>query len=303
MLSGIGPKDHLQELGIPVKADLPVGQNFRDHFLVFLGPFNVEKGNSLMADRDFTPQFLHSYFHGGLSPFSTLGAGAGALFSSSIKNDPSYPDIYLTYLANGNFKGYAAGFEAGNGIKPGIFQEYMKADEGKDSFMTLVVLATPKSYGEIKLASADPMEHPLIDPNYLSHPDDIKVFVEGMQKAKRMITKSKAFASIGTKFTKSLLPGCEQYQSNASDEYLECYARHLSGCMWHYSGTCKMGKGHEDPTAVVDSQLRVLKTTGLRVVDASIMPQVTTTNTNAPTIMIAEKGSEMILKFWESKNP
>ncbi|CAG7730983.1 unnamed protein product, partial [Allacma fusca] len=127
--------------------------------------------------------------------------------------------------------------------------------------------------------------------------DDIKLLLEGIRKTIDLVTTTKAFAKIGAKLTTSHFPGCEDL-SFGSDSYWECYARHIGLPFWDSIGTCRMGAGYEDPRAVVDSRLRVLGTAGLRVIDSSIMPEITTTSTLSPTLMIAEKGAQMILDYW-----
>ena len=134
-------------------------------------------------------------------------------------------------------------------------------------------------------ASADPLDRPLIHPNYLSDPDDVRVLLAGMKQTRKIFEQT-PFQPYSVRET---VPGSEI----CTDNELEDFARQKGGIIYHPVSTCRMG---EDPTSVVDSQLKVHGITGLRVVDASVMPTVTTGNTNAPTIMIAEKASDMILQ-------
>jgi choline dehydrogenase len=143
----------------------------------------------------------------------------------------------------------------------------------------------PESRGEIKLKSADPLAPPAIHPNYLSTPRDQEVAVAGM-KLSRQISQSQAMASL---IEEELVPGPD-YQSDA--ELLDA-ARRIGTTIYHPTSTCKMAP-EGDRGAVVDERLRVYGIAGLRVVDASIMPNVVSGNTNAPTIMIAEKAADMI---------
>ena len=150
----------------------------------------------------------------------------------------------------------------------------------------------PKSRGYIKLRSTNPYEHPIIDPKYLTHPDDIHMMVEAM-KICIAVGMTPPYQKFGAQLFQTVFPGCETY-SFLSDEYLACVARTTTQTIYHPSGTCKMGSPW-DPTAVVDPKLRVLGgVKGLRVVDASIMPDIISGNLNAPTIMIAEKVADMI---------
>lgn len=156
---------------------------------------------------------------------------------------------------------------------------------GKAQAMAIVVQACrPKSRGRVALRSADPLDSPLIDPRYMTHPYDLALQIEGLSAARDIA----AHEPLKSLIAKELAPG----QSATADAALEQHIRATSGCIWHPVGTCRMGQGDD---AVVDAQLRVYGIRGLRVVDASIMPQITSGNTNAPTIMIAEKAADMIL--------
>ena len=157
--------------------------------------------------------------------------------------------------------------------------------KGKGQVMCICVqTCRPKSRGRVSLRSADPMDTPIIDPRYMTHAYDMAIQLEGLRAA-RHIAAQEPLKSL---FAKELMPGLHV----TDDAALDYYIRTTSGCIWHPVGTCRMGSGTD---AVVDAQLRVHGVQSLRVVDASIMPQITSGNTNAPTIMIAEKAADMIL--------
>ncbi|MEO8923123.1 MAG: GMC family oxidoreductase N-terminal domain-containing protein [Caldimonas sp.] len=156
---------------------------------------------------------------------------------------------------------------------------------GRAQVMCIAVQACrPKSRGRVALRSADPMDTPLIDPGYMTHPYDLALQIEGLRAARHIAAQEPLKSFIAAEFS----PG----PAATSDATLEQHIRATSGCIWHPVGTCRMGHGED---AVVDHRLRVHGVRSLRVVDASIMPQITSGNTNAPTIMIAEKAADMIL--------
>jgi choline dehydrogenase len=154
----------------------------------------------------------------------------------------------------------------------------------KHGFMTYFTLQRPGSRGTVKIRSADPAAPPAIDLNYCDDPNDIATIREGIGISRRLFAQP-AFAPYRG----------EEYQPGVaaqSDAELDAYIRSEVTSNYHLSGTCKMGS---DPLAVVDHTLRVRGLEGLRVIDASIMPRVISGNTNAPTIMIAEKGAQTII--------
>ena len=141
----------------------------------------------------------------------------------------------------------------------------------------------PRSRGQVRLRSADPLDCPIIDPNYLTHPDDLALQIEGMRMARKIAAAEPLAALLHSEVS----PGANV----TSDAALGAAARAASASAWHPVGTCRMGAGTD---AVVDSALRVHGLRNLRVVDASVMPQITSANTNLPTIMLAEKAADLV---------
>ena len=265
-LSGVASTELLNKHNIPVVKELPgVGQNLQDHLQIRL-VFKT-KQNTLNDE-------LNSYFKQfkvGLQYFLnrtgalTLAASQIVIFTKT-KEELDRPDIQF------HFQPLSAD-KPGDGVHP------------FSAFTTSVCQLRPHSSGYLEIKSSDPLQHPAIHPNYLSDERDLKVAVESIKVARRIAEAPALAAEIVDEF----VPGRE-YQT---DEELLLAARKFSQTIYHPTSTCKMG--HDD-MAVVDDRLRVHGIQGLRVADASIMPEITSGNTNAPAIMIGEKASDMILE-------
>ena len=260
MLSGIGPAEQLREHGIAVAVDLPgVGENLQDHPAMSYA-WEVPGGGSL-ADAE-KPKALFEFLLRRTGPLTSTVAEAFAFVRS--RTGLAQPDLQFHF-------------------GPGYFVNH-GFDEYDGHAVTLgPVLVAPRSRGWLRLRSADPTDEPRILTNSLAAPEDAAAMVAGARLA-RQIASSEALASV---VGKEVLPGADV----AGDEDLEEDIRRRVELLYHPVGTCRMGSGED---AVVDPELRVRGVEGLRVVDASIMPTITSGNTNAPTIAIAEKGADLI---------
>jgi choline dehydrogenase-like flavoprotein len=261
MLSGIGPADHLREVGVTVKHDLPgVGQNLQDHpYVVCIWESKV--GGSLYgADK---PQKLLEWLLRRSGPLTSSVAEAFAF----VRSRPGLPAPDLQFH-------FAPAYFNDNG-----FDEF----EGH-AFTMGPVLVTPKSRGWIKLRSSDPSAKPRILTNSLSEPEDVQALVTGMRRAREIASAG----PLAEATAREIFPGPGV---GDSDEELADDLRRRVELIYHPVGTCKMGAGDD---AVVDAQLRVRGIEGLRVADASIMPVIPGGNTNAPAIMVGERASDLI---------
>ncbi|CAG5127880.1 unnamed protein product [Candidula unifasciata] len=289
MLSGIGPRKHLESLKIPVVADLPVGQNLQDHMWFDMGVRIREPiTNSWPRVKTFWSQLQYKLFGTGPlnSPFSLEVLG----FKSTTKETKAkdWPDLQIHFIEI-----------MPNDILMDIFNyaEETKAEladrnRGDYGFTCLPSIMRPESIGNITLKSADPFDYPVIQANYLAAQEDREVLIRGIQECKKIVS-AKPLQDVGAEFTeKGPESACKQHRYD-SHEYWECLVKHRALTIYHPVGTCKMGpKG--DPTAVVDPELRVQGISGLRVADASIMPWLVSGNTNGPSIMIGEKAADLI---------
>ncbi|XP_060603817.1 glucose dehydrogenase [FAD, quinone]-like [Ruditapes philippinarum] len=285
MLSGIGPEKHLKEMNIPLVANLPVGENLQDHEMVFLFS-DINKPFSVTVDMATSFWNLAKYYLFGEGPLAYAGLdGSAFLHLDKTQKGKTYPDIqiiFFSFLFRDNIFNF-------NDV---LAEELLEKDGFKHGFTTDICLTRPKSKGRITLKSKDPFDYPKIDSGYLTDKADIKTFLGGIRIWEKLTT-TKAFQDLGVNINQIQKKFCSQHKYR-SDEYWECFVRHSALTEYHHSGTCKMGAAN-NPTAVVDPELKVKGIQGLRVADASIFPNVTSGNTNAPVIMVAEKAADMIL--------
>lgn len=301
MLSGIGPKAHLEKHDIRVLQDLPVGENLQDHVGMGGLSFLVDKPVAIIQDR-FNPTALTmQYVLRERGPMTTLGGVEGLAFVHTpySNNSIDWPDIQFHMAPASINSDNGARVKRVLGLKESLYQEVYKPIANKDTWTIMPLLLRPRSRGWVRLSSSNPFHYPLINANYFDDPFDVKTLVEGAKIALR-VANAKVFKQFGSRVHQRPMPNCKKYKIY-SDDYLECQARTISMTIYHPCGTAKMGPAW-DPEAVVDPRLRVYGVRGLRVIDASIMPTISSGNTNAPVIMIGEKGADLIKEDW-LKNP
>jgi len=264
-LSGVGDPDHLGRIGIETQHALTgVGKNFQDHFIV-----RVQAEVQNIATLNERSRGIR--FAGELMKYALNGTGmltyAASLLAASVKVLPesATPDVQALFSSASFALGPKRVLEKTPGMTSGVWQ------------------MRPESRGYVEAVSADPREQPVINPNYMAEDRDRRTVVAGL----RMVRDWFNAPALKQYLVTEKFPGADLQ----TDDELLGYARDMGSTVFHATCSCKMGN---DPLAVVDDRLRVHGTDGLRVIDAAVMPAVTSTNTNAPTIMIAEKGADMI---------
>ncbi|NDZ17013.1 glucose-methanol-choline oxidoreductase [Variovorax sp. WS11] len=266
MLSGVGPAQHLRQHGIRVVQDLPgVGMNLQDHASVPLS-MTDPSGQAYALSLRSLPGIA-------LSPLSYLCNRSGPLASNAaesggfLRSEPGLKraDIQLTFMPG--LKGSARVIPREHGV------------------MAFVTLLRPTSRGRLRLASARPDDRPVMEPAFLEQGDDLRTLVRGLREARRIFAADPIARHLGTE----MFPGPDAQ----SDAALEQSVRAGLMTIYHPVGTCKMGP-QTDPMAVVDARLQVRGIDGLRVADASIMPNIVSGNTSAPAMMIGERAADFI---------
>ncbi|VVC98335.1 unnamed protein product [Leptidea sinapis] len=286
MLSGIGHKEYLENLKIPVLADLQVGYNLQDHVSTSGLVIALSDQLSNKVNRSQLLYEVNEYYKQGPlkhGPLTTTSVCNTVAFIKTNFTKENAPDIQYHFIGEQvDFFQDPASYLASN-IFPMSFYDIINV---------YALLLDPKSRGIIKLnATNNIFGPPLIYPGFFQVKEDMDRIIEGMKFAVGL-EETIAFKSAGISFDRTKLKGC-QGMSWGSYDYFACLLMHYTTTIGHPVGTCKMGP-KADKDAVVDAKLRVHGIKNLRVIDASVMPKITRGNTNAPTIMIAEKGSDMI---------
>ncbi|XP_030766836.1 glucose dehydrogenase [FAD, quinone]-like [Sitophilus oryzae] len=292
MLSGVGPAAHLQERGIQVIKDLPVGHNLHDHTTIDGVVFALTNYTATSAEIDQIEQDINYYRQTQRGPLSSNGPlQANAFVQTKYENEYGRPDIQYSIDA-ANVENFFTDpiFTSMTSVLPLAYY---------NGFMIRPILLNPKSRGVIQLNDTDPiLGTPLIHANTFFEEIDMLRLVEGVKQSLNLL-RTESLRKIGASLVTTPLPACAHIEFG-TDIYWACVAQAYTTSIFHMAGTCKMGPKH-DRSAVVGPDLKVHGIENLRVIDASIMPQVTRGNTNAPTIMIAEKGSDMIKEKWLKK--
>ncbi|XP_014371795.2 dehydrogenase str4 [Papilio machaon] len=290
MLSGIGPKSHLKELKIKVNADLPVGENLQDHVRIpVLVTLNT---NATEENEAYWHKATAQYLIDQTGPHATNYDQPNLNAFLSVDENKKMPDVQIDhnyFVPNSSYI-----FSMCTKVlsyDDEICKQFLELNKQHEILLFYISLCRPYSRGKILLRSINAVDFPKIYPKYFSDDRDMKLFVKSIKKVMKIVN-TPTFKGINAKIPRIYFRNCDGYEM-ASDEYWECMARTITFNVFHPVGTAKMGKT-SDSTTVVDNKLKVKGIKHLRIVDASIMPTIPSVNTNAATMMIAERASDFV---------
>ena len=302
MLSGIGPKTELAKHKIPLIKDAPgVGENLQDHVALGGLTFMVNEEVSIVENRFHSMSTVLEYAVLGQGPLTIMGGVEGLAFVNTKYANASddFPDIEFHFVSGSTNSDGGSQLRKAHGLTDMFYKKVFEPINNMDSWSIIPMLLRPRSTGSIRLRSNNPFDYPYIYPNYFKDDFDMKTLIEGVKIAVAL-SRTQSMQRYNSKINPLKFPGCIHIPMY-TDLYWECMIRHYTCTIYHPVGTAKMGP-YWDPMAVVDPQLRVYGVRGLRVIDASIMPNQVSSNTNAPVIMIGEKGADLIKNYWIQKS-
>lgn len=287
LLSGVGPSQDLEAVGINTIVDLPgVGQNLQNHVAASIGFYMNES-----ATDSLTLESLKEFIETRTGNMASTGLTQTTLLMTSKYAKDGVPDLQLF------FNGYSAKCS-----KSGAAEECENTGKLQNCpnrrLLARPTLIIPESRGYLKLNTSDPLDYPLLYPPYLQTQRDVDILVDGL-KLSIKVANTPALQKYGLTLDTTPVQGCESYEFG-SDEYFVCSVRRATGAENHQGGATKMGPA-EDNMAVVDHQLRVHGVKNIRVVDPSIFPTLPNCNPTSVIIMAAEKASDLIKKAWEGE--
>lgn len=286
LLSGIGPKEDLDRVGVHQMHHLQgVGKNLHNHVTFYMS-YALNKVKDI-NDLNWADALEYILYRDGPMSCTGLSQATARINSKYAEASGLNPDLQIFFV------GYLA-----NCASSGAVNAYVnpKNPHTPKSITISAVVLHPKSRGYITLNSSDPLEKPLLNPNYLADPHDVAVLVNGIRVIQKLTNTSVFQNKYGAKFEKEEYGDCDKLKYD-SDEFWECAVRYYTGPENHQAGSCKMGPS-TDHLAVVNPELEVHGVSNLRIMDASVMPTVVSGNTHATIVMIAEKGIEHVKKRW-----
>ncbi|XP_065155594.1 glucose dehydrogenase [FAD, quinone]-like [Atheta coriaria] len=283
MLSGVGPAEHLGELGIPLISDLRVGDNLQDHIVIF--GTTIETNTSIKIDsiEGYVDEYLK-----GTGPYTLPGNNAALAFYKTNFSKYDSADLELLMVSANRTDDY---FQKGFAFTTETADAIMHNLHNPSTFTIYIYTMHPDSVGTVRLKSTSAFDYPLIDPRFLDNEYDLDTLYYGIELAQKLLD-TEAYKKLDARFKPIELPNCREHEL-FSKAYWYCFIKQTSDEVYHPVGTCKMGPRVEDG-AVVDSKFQVYGVTNLRVADASVIPFSMVGHTSAPSTMIGERCADFI---------
>lgn len=299
MRSGIGPREHLEQLQLPVVQDLPgVGANLQDHVVVPLF-IQLDAGVAKAASQQDILDDIYEYLtqHSGTLAAHGTASLVGFVNSNS-SSDARYPDLEFHHLffQRGRHDSLKL-FLHGLSLQQRYVQHLQSQLRDSHLLCIFVLLAQPLSAGRVRLQSTDYQKPPQLFSNYLAESVDVETLLRGIRHQEAMV-KTQSYRQHSAQLMHMPIEECDGASSEyASDDYWRCYAKYFTTTCYHQTSTVKMGPA-SDPAACVNPRLQLRGISNLRVADASVMPAVVSANTNAATVMIGERAADFIAQHW-----
>ncbi|XP_017476670.1 PREDICTED: glucose dehydrogenase [FAD, quinone]-like [Rhagoletis zephyria] len=296
MLSGVGPREHLNSLQIPVLHDLPVGNNLQDHLMTLLY-FKLQARPKERNGQAKIMENMFNYLMYGKGPLSSHSTTSVVSFVNTVPNsNVTYPttEFHNIFFHYSDIDAVKLSTDI-SAMQP-QYANYLSNIINQTDMMNIFnVLSHPKSTGLVRLSSRNYKDNPRIIPNYLDDPEDLESMLRGVRFQERLV-RTHAYRAVNATILRIPIKECDKWVYR-SDAYWRCYIKYFSTTSFHVTGTVKMGPSG-DSTACVSPRLRLRGAWNVRVADASIMPDVVSANTNAATIMIAERAADFIKDDW-----
>lgn len=293
MLSGIGHLDHLSEIGIPTVQDLPVGDGLKEHVGMHGLTFLINQRVNLAPLSIFQGIVINSlkYFLTSSGPLKTLGCeGVGYVKTKYSNTSRAQPDIELVFIPSAFNTDAGVLLRKTFAVSDELYDYTYREIDGVDSFSIWPMLMYPKSQGLVRLKDDNPFNQVRIWHNFYKEDTDVAMMVEGIKKA-ISLTKAPSFKKYGSILHSTPFPQCRKHKFG-SDAYWACAVRTMT-TTWHHQ-CCTNRMGH-----VVDDKLKVYGVSRLRIVDASVFPDIPGAHTQAPTYMLAERAADLIKADWK----